>query len=155
MHYEWIRNVEAISAWSNDLLSITSTERCIITTVRSSVKDKGTYGVEKGDTEALNNTVQSHELKHTEGGDESRSALPVERRHVRRKTGWFVKRTFVIEKRCLQCWRSKQAPSSTPNDLFSKHSIWCASASFKTKQHPKQFPQKPITHSKTHSLLYI
>ncbi len=22
------------------------------------------------------------------------------------------------------------------------------------KQHPKQFPQKPITHSKTHSLLY-
>lgn len=64
----------------NDIKS--STERCLITIISSSVNDWGTYRVEKGDTEALNNTVQSHELKHTEGSDESRSALPVEKQHV-------------------------------------------------------------------------
>lgn len=42
----------------------------------------GTYGVEKSDAEALNNTVQSHELEHTEGGDESCSALPVEKKNT-------------------------------------------------------------------------
>lgn len=77
--------------------------------------DRRTYGVKKGDTEALNNTVQSHELKHTEGGDESRSSLPVEKQHV-----WD---SFVIGKNCLQYWRPKQAPSSTPTDSFSNHFI--------------------------------
>lgn len=117
------------------------------------MKDKGTYGVEKGDTEALNNTVQSHELKHTEGGDESRSALPVEKQHV-----WDEKQD-VLWKEHLSLGNAVynvEGPNKHPHQL---QMIYFQNIQFETHlhhlrliQHPKQFPQKPITHSKTHSL---
>lgn len=39
----------------------------------------GTYRVEEGDADVLDDAVEGHELEHTEGGDESSAALSVEK----------------------------------------------------------------------------
>lgn len=57
-----------------------------------------TYRVQQGDTEALNNTVESHELEHTEWGDESCSALPVKKQHGYKRTDNLQKKKKLLLK---------------------------------------------------------